>query len=186
MPGIFDYRKSELIRLFFLLFFAVNLFADAVTPEQIATLQTVRDVARTIPDGEGETYENTLSAICLTESSAGKNIIGDFRAGVEITKASLGAMQVQVATARYVSRRVEALAWLNDRTDKQIANYLLTDLRISAQIAAHYLVILKDRRHDYMKAVSGYNGGIENWPYFIRVMENMKLVKRLVKSGELK
>lgn len=159
---------------------------SAVTPEQIATLQTVRDVARTIPDDSGETYENTLSAICLTESSAGRNIIGDFRAGVDITKASLGAMQVQVATARYVGGRVEALKWLEKRTDKQIANRLLTDLTLSTQIAAHYLVILKNRRHDYMKAVSGYNGGIENWPYFIRVMNNMKLVKHLIKTGELK
>jgi hypothetical protein len=37
-----------------------------------------------------------------------------------------------------------------------------------------------------MKTVSGYNGGMENWPYVIRVMKHMKLVKSLVKSGALK
>jgi len=163
-----------------------NLLKAGVTPGQLSTLQTVRDIARTVADDSGETYENTLSAICLTESSAGKNIIGDFRSGTDITKASLGAMQIQVATARYVARRVDPLAWLDKRSDKQIANLLLTDLRLSAEIAAHYVVILKNRRHDYMKSVSGYNGGMENWPYFIRVMEQMKLVKTLVKSGALK
>jgi len=174
-------------RLFILIFMVLAaLLQAAVTPEQLATLQTVRDIARSVPDGGGETYENTLSAICLTESSAGKNIIGDFHPGTKITRASLGPMQIQVATARYVARRVDALAWLDKRTDRQIANLLLTDLKLSASIAAHYLVILKDRRHDYMKAVSGYNGGMENWPYFIRVMKHMKLVKSLVKSGRLK
>ena len=174
-------------RFFILILIAsAALLQAAVTPEQLATLQTVRDIARTVPDGVGETYEDTLSAICLTESSAGKNIIGDFRPGTKITKASLGPMQIQVATARYVARRVDPLAWLEKRTDRQIANLLLTDLKLSASIAAHYLVILKNRRHDYMKAVSGYNGGMENWPYFIRVMKHMKLVKSLVKSGALK
>jgi hypothetical protein len=169
-----------------LLFITSGLLKAGVSQAQLATLQTVRDVARTVPDKWGETYENTLSAICITESSAGKNIIGDFRSGIDITKASLGPMQIQVATARYVAKRTDALAWLQKRTDKQIANLLLTDLKLSASIAAHYIVILKNRRHDYMKSVSGYNGGMENWPYFIRVMKHMKLVKSLVKSGALK
>ncbi|WP_345969586.1 MULTISPECIES: hypothetical protein [Sulfurimonas] len=169
-----------------ILFYATTEFVRAaLTPEQLSTLQTVRDVARSIPDRSGETYENTLSAICLTESSAGRNIIGDFRKGVDITKASLGPMQVQVATARYVAARVKTLAWLKASSDMQIANLLLTDLKLSAGIAAHYLVILKNRRHDYMKSVSGYNGGMVNWPYFQRVMNHMKLVKRLVASGAL-
>ncbi|UFS61956.1 hypothetical protein LOH54_09875 [Sulfurimonas sp. HSL-3221] len=172
-------------RLVILFYATTEFLRAALTPEQLSTLQTVRDVARSIPDRSGETYENTLSAICLTESSAGRNIIGDFHKGVDITKASLGPMQVQVATARYVAARVKTLAWLKARSDVQIANLLLTDLKLSAGIAAHYLVILKNRRHDYMKSVSGYNGGMVNWPYFGRVMKHMKLVKRLVASGAL-
>ena len=95
-------------------------------------------------------------------------------------------MQIQVATARYVAENVETLKWLNKHSDKQIANLLLTDLKLSAEIAANYFVILKNRRQDYMKSVSGYNGSLENWPYFVRVMNQMKLVKALVKSGTLK
>ena len=173
-------------RLYVLIFLFSTLLQAGVTPGQLAVLQKVRDVARTVPDKWGETYENTLSAICITESSAGRNIIGDFEDGVKITRASLGAMQVQVATARYVSKKVDALASIKTMSDKEVANALLSDIDFSARIAAHYLVILKNRRQDYMHSVSGYNGGTENWPYFSRVMKNMELVKSLVASGELK
>jgi hypothetical protein len=158
---------------------------SAVTNDQIRVLQQVRDIARTIPDSTGETYENTLSAICLTESSAGKNLIGDFKTDVIITKASLGVLQIQVATARYVSKRVPSLAWLLKLDDAKIANKLLTDIELSARIAAHYLVILKERRGHYFNTVSGYNGGMSNRPYFNRVMKNMELVKKLVENGRL-
>ncbi|MEA3372769.1 MAG: transglycosylase SLT domain-containing protein [Campylobacterota bacterium] len=172
------------MRLITILFtFTVSLFA--VSKEQLTVLQTVRDVARSIPDHSGETYENTLSAICLTESSAGKNLIGDFKKGVVITKASLGVLQIQVATARFISTRVDELAWLNELSDAKLANKLLSDIELSARIAAHYLVILYKARGEYFKMVSGYNGGMTNHPYYARVMKNMKLVKKLVADGRI-
>jgi hypothetical protein len=172
------------LKYLFVLFLSfISLFA--VTPQQLKVLQTVRDVARTIPDKSGETYENTLSAICLTESSAGKNLIGDFKNGVMITKASLGVLQIQVATARYVSERVPSLEWVAKLNDAQIANKLLSDIELSARIAANYLVILKHRRGKYLNMVSGYNGGMSNHPYYNRVMKNMELVKKLLKSGRI-
>ena len=161
----------------------ISLFA--VSQEQLKVLQTVRDVARTIPDHTGETYENTLSAICLTESSAGTNVIGDFRKGIVITKASLGVLQIQVATARFVSNRVDSLSWLQGLSDAQIANKLLSDVELSARIAANYLVILQKARKKYFAMVSGYNGGKVNHPYYSRVMKNMQLVKELVKNGAI-
>jgi hypothetical protein len=163
---------------------SVALFG--VSAQQLTVLQTIRDVARSVPDQRGVTYENTLSAICLTESSAGKNLIGDFKSGVIITKASLGALQIQVATARFIARRVDALAWINKLTDAQIANKLLSDVELSARIAAHYLVLLRNSRGNYLQAVSGYNGGMTNLPYYNRVMKNMELVKKLVKNGHIR
>lgn len=171
----------KILSTLFLLF--ISLFA--VSSEQLQVLQTVRDVARTIPDKSGETYEDTLSAICLTESSAGKNLIGDFKSGVMITKASLGVLQIQVATARYVSKRVPSLQWLLELNDAQIANKLLSDIELSARIAANYLVILKHSRGKYLNMVSGYNGGMTNRPYFNRVMKNMELVKKLLQNGHI-
>jgi len=157
----------------------------AVSEAQLKTLQTVRDVARHIPDSHGETYENTLSAICLTESSAGRDLIGDFKKKTSITKASLGAMQIQVATVKYVAKRVKSLSWLIDRTDAYIANQLVTNLKLSVRIAAHYLVILKEHRGAYFNVVSGYNGGYTNHRYFTKVMKNMKLIKKWVNEDRL-
>lgn len=157
----------------------------ALSQEQLKVLQTVRDVARTIPDYKGETYENTLAAICLTESSAGKNIIGDFKKGIIITKASLGTMQIQVATARFVAKRIKALQWIDSLSDAQIANKLLTNVKTSAQISAYYLTLLKKNRRDYLRMVSGYNGGMINTPYYNRVMKNMRLLEKYIRSGQL-
>ncbi len=180
----FYFQGVYLIRLF-LLISLVSFQLFALSSEQLKVLQTIRDVARTIPDYTGETYENTLAAICLTESSAGKNIIGDFKKGIVITKASLGSMQIQVATARYIAKRVKDLAWINKLSDAQIANKLLTDIKISAQISAYYLTILKKSRKHYFNVISGYNGGMSNSPYYKRVMKNMTLLKEYVKDGKL-
>lgn len=167
----------------------MGLSADDVTREvtakQLEVLQTVRNVAKSIPDKNGQTYENTLSAICLTESSAGKNNIGDFRHKKSFTKASLGPMQIRVSTARHVSRYVKKLRWINDLNDVQLAARLLGDVKLSANVATHYVVLLQNTRKDHFTAVSGYNGGMTNRPYYNRVMENMKLVNRLVSSGML-
>ena len=171
------------------MFLTLSLFGGDVihkmTPKQLYVLQTVRDVAKSIPDRNGKTYENTLSAICLTESSAGKNVIGDFRNKKSITKASLGPMQIQVATARHVSRNVKKLAWLNSLSDVQLAGRLLGDIKLSAKIATYYLVLLQNDRKDHFYAISGYNGGMTNRPYYERVMKNMDLVNRLILSGKL-
>lgn len=169
----------------FSLFLLLAIETFALSPEQIKILQTVRDVARTIPDYKGETYENTLAAICLTESSAGKNIIGDFKKGIIITKASLGTMQIQVATARYIAKRIKTLTWINSLSDAQIANKLLTDVKTSAQISAYYLTVLKKNRKHYFNMVSGYNGGMSNSPYYKRVMKNMKILNKYIKNGQL-
>jgi len=177
-------KKGSYLKSFiFLYLFTQSLFA--VTADQLKTLQIVRDIARDIPDLHGETYENTLSAICLTESSAGRNLIGDFKEKTSITKASLGAMQIQVATAKYVAKRIKTLAWLNQHSDAYIANQLLTNLKLSVKIAAHYLVILKERRVHYFNVVSGYNGGYHNHRYFSKVMQNMKLVKKWISEDKL-
>lgn len=164
-----------------MLFSYLSLFA--ITPGQLKVLQTIRDVARTVPDSTGLTYEDTLSAICLTESSAGRDSIGDLSHWVSVTSASLGVFQIQIATVRYVSNNTDSLSWTQKLPDTEIANMLLSDVVFSAKIAANYLVILHRQRGQYVKVVSGYNGGMINYPYYNRVMKNMRLVKRLVAKG---
>jgi soluble lytic murein transglycosylase-like protein len=94
-------------------------------------------------------------------------------------------MQIQVGTARYVSKSISALGWINGLSDAQIANKLLTDVKTSAQISAHYLALLKKSRKDYFRMISGYNGGMTNMPYYERVMKNKKLLEKYIKSGQL-
>lgn len=173
-------RILSLIVLIFL-----SLAADPMTPKQLHVLQTVRDVAKAIPDKNGRTYENTLTAICLTESSAGKNTIGDYKNKKSFTKASLGPMQIKVATARHVSQNVKKLRWLNKLNDVQLAGRLLGDIKLSAQVATHYLVLLQNQRQEHFYAISGYNGGMINRPYYNRVMKNLDVVNYLVTSGKL-
>ena len=173
-----------MIRLFIFLGFTSSLLAS-ISQKQLNTLQIVRDVAKTIPDYRNTTYENTLSAICLTESSAGTHVIGDIENGLDLTKASLGAMQIQVNTARHIAKLTPSLNFLLDYSNKRLASVLLTDIKISARIAAHYLIRLKKNRKKYFNMISGYNGGWSNRPYFSRVMKNFKFVKKLVKQGKL-
>lgn len=156
-----------------------------MTPKQLHVLQAVRDVAKSIPDKNGKTYENDLSAICLTESSAGDHIIGDYRHKKSFTKASLGPMQIQVATARHISQNVKKLRWLNTLSDVQLAGRLLGDIKLSAKIATYYVILLHENRTDHFYAISGYNGGFTNRPYYDRVMKNQEIVNRLVSAGKL-
>jgi hypothetical protein len=160
----------------------ISLFA--LSKKQLFILQEVRDVAKNIPDKRGETYENTLSAICLTESSAGRDLIGDFKMK-KITKASLGAMQIQVRTVRFMARSFKELASINKLSDMEIAQRLIQDVRFSAEISAYYMVWLNNSRPTFYSAVSGYNGGMENWPYYKRVMKRLALVKKQVALGLL-
>jgi hypothetical protein len=156
-----------------------------MTQKQLHVLQTVRDVAKNIHDKNGKTYENTVSAICITESSAGKNTIGDFNKKKSITKASLGAMQMRVSTARHVSQFVPSLKWINKLSDIQIASRLLGDTRLGAKIAAHYVVILHNTRPNQYNAISGYNGGMVNPTYYNKIMKNKEVVAQLVANGKL-
>lgn len=175
--------------LSFLVLFVCASLADntihQMSPKQLHVLQTVRDVAKNIPDKNGKTYENTVSAICITESSAGKNTIGDFHNKKSITKASLGPMQVRVATARHVSQYVKKLSWLNKLSDIQLAARLLGDTRLSAKVATHYVVLLHNTRGNSFNAVSGYNGGMVNHKYYDKIMKNKAVIAQLVSSGKL-
>lgn len=180
-----ELKGKYLIRFLLLLLSIKALYAQDISNSQLSILQSVRDAARSIPDYQGITYENTLSAICLTESSAGVHILGDATKGKSITHASLGAMQIQVETARYVAKLTPSLRYLLRYSDQRIATILLTDITTSVKIAAHYLVRLKKSRKKFYYMVSGYNGGWRNKPYYSRVMKNYRTVSMLVKKGYL-
>jgi hypothetical protein len=167
------------------IYIAFIVYMFALSPKQITILQEVRDVAKSVPNKNGETFENTLSAICLTESSAGRDLIGDYKEKEKFALASLGVMQMRVETVRFMIKLNSKLQKFSPLTDMQIAQKLVQDVRFSALIASYYMRWLSNYRPTFFNAVSGYNGGWNNWPYYKRVMKNMELVKAHVKLGVL-
>ena len=177
----------------------LQLFAANVklSQEQIKNIKIIREVARSIPDKWGMTYEDTLSAICLTESSCsnGKNgygVVGDANKvkRPEIEK-SVGLLQIQHRTAKFMAKIHKDLGYINDMPEAKLFVKLLKDIRFSAKVAAHYLIWLSHtRKHHlwklhYIHIISGYNGGYVNKPYYKRVMKNMAKIKILKQKGIL-
>jgi len=174
---------KKIIVFFSLLFFYTSAFA--ISQKQLELLQIVRDVAKLTPCKNGKTYPDTLAAICLRESSAGKNLIGDFHKNTPITEASLGVMQIKVSTVRYVALYTKKLKWTQKKSDKQIANLLFSNNRFSATVAANYFRILIDYRKTYFYAVSGYNGGYYNYTYYKKIIKDLRYIQYFVKKGVL-
>jgi len=158
----------------------------ALHPHQLSVIKQVREIAKNVPNKKGETFEDTLSAICLTESSAGMKLIGDFKKHRNIRKASLGIMQIQVDTAKFVASEYKQLHWILKLKDKDLINRLLIDTKFSATIAAYYIKWLSDRTKKYYNLISKYTGIKSNKRYYRNVMKNMKFVKNLKYQGIIK
>ena len=113
-------------------------------------------------------FPTTIAAICMTESSLGKNRYNK--------EGSLGLMQLQVDTVRDVIRWFPvSLGWMKTLRDHQIATYLLGNDKLSIKIAS-LLFEWHRKRHGYFGAISRYNGGANNWTYYNKVQKNKKLI----------
>lgn len=170
------------MRVFLLpIFMVLPLFSKVtLSEEQNKNLNIVREVALKYKDNRGESYPNTIAAICMAESSCGINMVGDMEVKKGKFYASLGAMQIRVPTARYLSSIFpKKLKELHSMTDVTLRKKLLTDIKLSAKIAALYIVHLSNTRKNYFKAVSGYNGGVYNYKYYNKVMKWNEELKKL-------
>lgn len=166
--------------IFFLSFYFICfLHAELLSDIQKQNLQTVREIALKYSDKKGETFPNTIASICMTESSCMINKISDIEIQEGKMYASLGAMQIRIPTARYLSSIFpKKLKQIHSLTDSQLRIKLLKDIKLSAKIASLYIVHLSNTRKNYFKTVSGYNGGMQNRPYYNRVIKwNIKLKK---------
>ncbi len=145
---------------------------------QILTLKTVKNVALQYPNKKGETLEDTAMAICLAETSGGKVKWGDkqlLRRGIK--QASYGIMQVRLQTARFVAKKYNLLD-IRMMSDTQIITKMMHDTIFNAKIAVLYLVYLSDSSKSYFEAVSRYNGGRVNYPYYNKVQRCLKIIRR--------
>ena len=86
-------------------------------------------------------------------------------------------MQVRLQTARFVAKRYN-LVDVKMMSDTQLISKLMHDTLFSAKIAVLYLVYLSDTSKSYFEAVSRYNGGRVNHPYFNKIQRCLKIIKR--------
>jgi ribosomal protein L2 len=166
----------KVVVLFLLLFFMAE--AKGLDFRQILTLKTVKNVALQYPNKKGETLEETAMAICLAETSGGKVKWGDkqlLRRGIK--QASYGIMQVRLATARFVARKYNLID-VKLMSDTQIITKMMHDPIFNARIAVLYLVYLSDTSKSYFEAISRYNGGRINYPYYNKVQRCLKVIRR--------
>lgn len=107
-------------------------------------------------------YKSTIVAIAMTESSLGLMLLGD-------DSKSLGILQLQVPTVRYIISKDKSLSFLSRYSDKQLASFLLRHDDLSI-ILASKLFEFYVNRYGYFQAVSRYNGGKNNVTYYNKVM----------------
>lgn len=154
--------------LFILLVIKAQLMG--LSKSQIAIKQLVKKESRKYSN-----YPATMAAICLTESSYGYYSIGDdtYKDGTKkpLTKSSLGIMQMQVPTARFIAKKSKDYKWLDSLSDKRIATLLLTDDVLAIHLATLYFEYHR-KLYGYFGAVSHYNGGTNNRTYYNRVQAN--------------
>lgn len=173
------------ILLMMLLLFTLNLFAnDKLSKDQLSTLNDIRDIAIQIKDVNGQSYEDTLCAICLTESSADQRKVKNYSKQTSLQKSSFGIMQMRLQTVRFIASKIPNMKSIKQLSDHQLAQKLIDDPKFSATMATHFFIYLQNTRKNYMQSVSGYNGGTINKPYYEKVMKNLEIVKSLEKENK--
>jgi len=154
------------------------LVAKDLSFRQILTLKMVKNVALSHPNKRGKTFEDTMMAICLSETGCGKTNFGDkqlLRRGIK--KASYGIMQVRLQTARFVAKKYSLIeAQLLD--DISLIEKLMNDDLFNVKIATLYVDWLSDHSKSYFETVSRYNGGKVNYPYFNKIKKNKRFLSR--------
>ena len=154
------------------------MFADDLSPDQLLLHQKVEKIASTIKDQHGVSYEKVISAISMTESCMGKHLVGDMPLNsTDLTKASLGIMQVRLSTARFVGHSVPEFNYISKLSNVQLASLLLSNPTFNIKVGTSYFILNKNKYGSLYKAISTYNGGLDNYRYVSAVLSNLKLLK---------
>ena len=156
----------------------IMIEAKALDMRQILTLKTVKNIALQHPNKKGKTFEKTMMAICMAETSAGKVKYGDkqlLKKGIK--KGSYGVMQVRLSTARFVAKNFNLLD-VASMSDVMLIKKMMHESTFNAKIATLYILWLSEHSKDYFEMVSRYNGGKVNHPYFNKIQKYLNFLKR--------
>ncbi len=160
-----------------LIMMAIMIEAKALDIYQILTLKTVKNIALQYPNKQGKTFEDTMMAICLAETRAGKANYGDkqlLKKGLK--KGSYGVMQVRLQTARFVAKAFH-ITEIQEMSDVTLITKMMHNSAFNAKIATLYVVWLSEHSQNYFEMVSRYNGGKINYPYFNKIKRNLSYLK---------
>lgn len=165
-----------------------------LSKKQVDNFKLIYQVAKANPNKHGVTFEKTLLKIAVQESDLGLDLVGDHHKGQCITKASLGVFQFQVRTVKHLAGMYpKQLGYLKSKSDWWIADKLIKDNSFSAKLASYNIKRLSEdklRANNYVKIVSGWNGGVVNKPYYNNVQRHCKKVSGTIlvlqKMGALK
>ena len=100
----------------------------------------------------------------MTESSCGLHLVGD-------DGDSLGLMQMQVPTVRYIASKDSTLSWVLLLNKKAVKTLLVRKDKVSIMLASKLFEFYR-KRYGYFQAISRYNGGKRNYTYYNRVSLN--------------
>ncbi len=169
------------IKVFTLIMIALTpimIEARALDMKQIITLKTVKNIALQYPNKKGETFEKTMMAICMVETSGGKMNYGDkqlLKKGIK--KGSYGIMQVRLGTAQFVAKSFKLLD-VKMMSDVELIKKMMHESTFNVKIATLYIVWLSEHSKSYFEMVSRYNGGKVNHPYFNKIKKYKAFLKR--------
>lgn len=166
-------------KLIGILLITCSLYGYELDNNQKEILKIVKTVAKNIPDKNGKTHEDIMCAICITESSAGKAIIGDLKKNRPLEDGSLGIMQLRISTVRYLASIYSDLSFINKIDNKTLTKILLNNHHFSAKIATKYFIHNKNKFNSTFKGISLYNGGLNNYTYYERVLNKKGKLKFL-------
>jgi hypothetical protein len=152
--------------------------AETLKPYQKEILDKVYNIALTIPDKDGQTYQTTLQAMCLTETDAGRLKIGDIPPDGSLENSSIGPLQVRVDTIKWLATKVPEIKHLKKFSKIELAHKLKNDNNLAIKVGIHYFIYNKNK-YGYEQAISRYNGGTKNYKYIAKVKKNYKRLNSL-------
>jgi hypothetical protein len=188
------------MRYIILLFLALNLISSEKVYKvkygkeihqfsqiQVDSLLLIHKMTKSFPNKYGETFENTLGYIAFVESSLGKHLKGDDYK-INPDKGSFGIFQFQLSTVKFLASKYKELKWISYMDNNSLRKLLTSKsngLHFSILLARYNMKFLSEsrlRKNSWYRTVSGWNGGLENKPYYTRIKKARVILKRLLKQ----
>ena len=158
-----------------------------LTEQDLTNLQHIQEIALQYPTDDNTTFEHTLLAIFLTETTLGRSSEKQMNKKPGHNR-SVGYFQIKPKSAKEIITK-QNLTQYQDLTLQQIKQKLITDFDFQVTIATNHLVYHYNRAlqefthlNPTRAAISKYNGGWHNPNYINRVRQNQIIITYLIQT----